>query len=120
MEKELEGLEERPKAKIHIDSLRATLPKIPNWKTPGHDSIRGYRFKKFTSIYERVAIERNSCLQEADVPEWMTKGKTIFIQKYLLKGTVPNNYRPITCQPIMGKILMAQTRWEIYNLLNKP
>ena len=30
MGKELEGLEEGPKAKIHLDSLRGTLKKVPN------------------------------------------------------------------------------------------
>ena len=34
---ELEGLEEGPKAKIHIALLKTTLKRIPNWKTPGHD-----------------------------------------------------------------------------------
>ena len=33
------------------------------------------------------------------------------------KGTAPNNYRPITCLPIMRKILIAQVREEIYYLL---
>ena len=32
MGKELEVLEERPKAKIHPDSIRATLKQVPNWK----------------------------------------------------------------------------------------
>ena len=31
----------------------------------------------------------NRCLQEADVPNWMTKGKTVLIQKDSLKGTTP-------------------------------
>ena len=30
------------------------------------------------------------------------------------KGTAPNNYRPITCLPVMWKILTAQIREEIY------
>ena len=30
------------------------------------------------------------------------------------KGTTPNNYRPITCLPMMWKILTAQIREEIY------
>ena len=30
MGKELEGLEEGPKTKIHLDSLRETLKKVPN------------------------------------------------------------------------------------------
>ena len=53
MEKEFEVNEQGPKARKHIDSLRAT----PNWKTPGHDGIHGYWFKKFTTINGRLAIE---------------------------------------------------------------
>ena len=40
MEKELKRMEEGPKAKIHLDLLRATHPKVLNWKTPGHDGIK--------------------------------------------------------------------------------
>ena len=47
--RELEGFEEGPKAEIHIDLLKTTLKRIPNWKTPGHNEIRGFWFKKFTS-----------------------------------------------------------------------
>ena len=34
--KDIEGLEEKLKAKIRLVSLRATLQKVRNWKTPGH------------------------------------------------------------------------------------
>ena len=44
----------------------------------------------------------------------MTKGKTTLIQKDRSKGTAPNNYRSITCLPMMWKILTAQIREEIY------
>ena len=89
--------------------------KIPNWKTPGHDGIRGFWFKKFTSIYDRLAVEVNRCQQGAHVPEWMTKGKITLIQKpHYLKGTAPSNYRPITCLPMLGKILTAQIKEKIY------
>ena len=39
MEKELQGLEEGPKVKLHLDLLRTTLKKVPNRKTPGHECI---------------------------------------------------------------------------------
>ena len=52
----------------------------------------------------------NRCLQDAHVPEWMTKGKTTLIQKDPSKETVPNNYRPITCLSMMWKILTTQIR----------
>ena len=71
-------------------------------------------FKKFTSIYDRLALEMNRCLQGAQVPDQMTKGKTTLIQKDPSKGIAPNNYRPITCLPMMWKILTAQIREEIY------
>ena len=70
--------------------------KISNWKTPGHNGIHGFWFKKFTSIHNRLALEMKKCLQGAHVPEWRYKGKTTLIQKDPLKGTAPNNYRPIT------------------------
>ena len=47
----------------------------------------------------------------------MTKGRITLIQNDPNKGTAPNNYRPLTCLPIMRKILTAQIREEIYNSL---
>ena len=70
MTKELEELEEGPKAEIQIDVLKTTLI-ISNWKMPGHDGIHGFWF---TSIHDRLALERNRYLQGAQVPEWMTQG----------------------------------------------
>ena len=81
MTRELEGLKEGPKGEIHIELLKKTLKKISNWKTPGHDRIHGFWFKKFTSIHDRLALEMNRCFQDAQVPDWMTKGKTTLIQK---------------------------------------
>ena len=114
MTSELEGLEEGPREEIHIELLKKTLKKISNWKTPGHDGIYRFWFKKFTSIHDRLVLEMNRCLQDAQVPDCMTKGKTTLIQKNPSKGTDPNNYRPITCLPMMWKILTAQIREEIY------
>ena len=102
---------------IHVDLLKTTLKRKSNWKAPGHDGIHGFWFKKFTSIHGRLALEMNRCLQGAQVPEWMTKGKTTLIQKDPSKRTAPNNYRPITCLRMMWKILTAQIREKIYNSL---
>ena len=114
MTRELEGLEEVPKAEIRIELLKKTLKKISNGKTPGHDKIHRFWFKKCTSIHDRLALEMNRCLQNAQVPDWMTIWKTTLIQKDPSKGTASNNYRPITCLPILRKILIAQIREEIY------
>ena len=89
------------------------------WRGPKNGNthrLTGKRFwfKKFTSIHGRLALEMNICLQGVQVPNWMTKGKTTLIQKDPSKGTAPNNYRPITCRPMMWKILKAQIRENIY------
>ena len=99
--RELEGLEDGPEIEIHVDLLKTTLKRISNWKVPGHDGIHGFWFKKSTSIHGRLALEMNRCLRDALVLEWMTKGKTTLIQKDSSKGTAPNNYRPITCVPMI-------------------
>ena len=112
--RELKGLEEGPKAEIQIDLLKTTLKGILNWKTPGHDGIHGFWFKKFTSIHDRLALEMSRCLQGAQVPVWMTKGNNTLIQKEPSLGTAPNNYRPITCLPMTWKILRVQIREKIY------
>ena len=107
--RELDGVKEG-----HVDLLRTTLKRISNWKAQGHDGIHGFWFKKFTSIHDRLVLEMNRCLQDAQVPEWMTKGKTTLIQNDPSKGTAPNNYRPITYLPMMWKILTAHIREKIY------
>ena len=84
---------------------------ISNLQTPGHD---GFWFNKFTSIHNRLALEIYRYLRDAQVPDWMTKGKTTLIQMDPSKGTAPNNYRPITCFTTMWKIFIAQIRQEIY------
>ena len=88
--------------------------KISNLKTPGHDGIHGFWFKKSTSIHEGLALEMNRCLQEAQVSDWMMKGETTLIQKDPSKWTAPNNYRRITCLPIMRKLLTAQIIEDVY------
>ena len=52
-----------------------------NWKTPDHHGINGLWFKKFTPIHDRLTLEMNRCLQGAQIPEWMTKGKATLTQK---------------------------------------
>ena len=96
------------------------IKRIPNFKTPSHDRIHGLWFKKFTSIHDRLALEMNRCLQGAQVPDWMTKGKTTLNQKDPRKGTAPNIYRSETCLPMMWKILTAQIREKkFYSLISR-
>ena len=57
--RELEKLEESLKAEIQTDLLKTTFKKVLNWKTPGHDGIHGFWFKKFTTIHDVRVSEMN-------------------------------------------------------------
>ena len=70
MEKELQGPEEVSVVEIHSKVLNSV-----------HDSIHVFWFQKFSSIRDRLTLRMNICLEETDILEWMTKGKTTLIQK---------------------------------------
>ena len=50
-------------------------------------------------------------------PAWMTKGRTVLIQNGILKGRDVSNYRPITCLPLIWKLLTGLIADEVYNYL---
>ena len=52
-----------------------------------------YTALKIISIHDRQVIEINSCLEEIDIPECLTKGKDHPDTKWPQKWTAPNNYR---------------------------
>lgn len=41
------------------------------------------------------------------MPEWITCGKTVLCQKDPKKGVVVDNFRPISCLPVMWKLLTS-------------
>ena len=99
------------------EMIKNYLKKVPNWKAPGHDFIQGFWVKNFTKLHQRIAIQLNQCVNEGCVPHWMTKGRTTLIMKDPEKGTVPCNYRPITCLPLMWKTLTGIISHQIYGFL---
>ena len=42
MKNKSKGIKEGNEAEIHIESLRAALIKIANWKAPDHNGIHGF------------------------------------------------------------------------------
>ena len=52
-------------------------------------------------------------------PEWMTTGRTALVQKDKSKGNVGNNYKPITCLPVMWKLLTDIISERLYNYLEE-
>ena len=105
--------------KITEEKVRKFLQKLPNWKAPGPDMAQGYWFKYFTTMHKSLKDSLADCFKVEKVPEWMTKWKTVLIQKDPAKGDDASNYRPITCLPLAWKILTAIIAEETYTFLEQ-
>ena len=56
---------------------------------------------------------------EDDLPEWMTHGPTVLCQKDPQIVNTADNYRPITCLPLMWKLSTGVKAEEMYNYLER-
>ena len=53
------------------------------------------------------------------MPSWLTKGRAFLFQEHRSKGNVASNYRPITCLPLMWKLLTGVIADQIYAHLDQ-
>ena len=105
---------------MSVEKIRKQCRKTPNWKAPGRDGVQGYWIKNLSSLHECVSSQTNGILMaEDDLPEWMTHGRTVLCQKDPRKGNTADNYRPITCLPLMWKLLTGVIAEEMYNYLEQ-
>ena len=100
--------------------VKQSCQKLPNWKAPGPDGVQGYWFKKITNLHRRIATQMNSMINNGvRIPEWMTKGRTVLCQKDPTKGNEVGNFRPISCLPLMWKLLTSVLADSIYSYLEE-
>ena len=100
--------------------IKAQCKKIPNWKAPGPDGVQGYWIKKLTTLHDRIASQMNDMINNGvAVPNWMTYGKTYLCQKDQSKGNAVDNYRPISCLPVMWKLLTGVLAGQMYAFLDE-
>ena len=117
VENYLSEVEQQEDISITSQDVNTGIGRMSNWKAPGPDGVRGFWFKKFTALRPMLVEALASCLQNGDVPEWMTTGRTVLIQKDPAKGKIAGNYRPITCLPLMWKLLTGIFAGKIYEHL---
>ena len=110
MEKELQGLEEGLKAKLHLHSLRETLKKYQigklqtmmtcmdsSFKNPLHPWHTGYRNELMLRRSRHTRIDDpGKDHRDPEIPS--------------PKRNPPNNYKPMVCLSIMWQILTAQIK----------
>ena len=64
-------------------------------------------------------MQLKECLDGEFVPCSLTRGRTSLLQKDKSKGNVASNYRPITCLPLLQKLLTSVTANQIYAHLDQ-
>ena len=101
---------------ITTGSLKKILGRMPNWKSPGPDLVQGFWLKHFSSLHERLRLQLKECLDSGFVSSSLSRGRTSLLQKDKSKGNVASNYRPITCLPLMWKLLTGVIADQIYDL----
>ena len=70
-------------------------------------------------MQERVRLQVKEFLESGFVPSWLTRGRTSLLQKDKTKDNVGSNYRPLTCLPLMWKLLADVIADQIYAHLDQ-
>ena len=99
--------------------MMRVFTKMPNWKAPGSDNIQSYWAKNLTPTRQISDVFAGLSRLSGVVPDWLTKGRTVLIQKDKTRGNIASNYRPTTCLPLVWKLLTGVLADEIYDYLEK-
>ena len=71
-------------------------------------------------MHPRIVVQLNHILaRERPLPDWMTFRKTLLCQKDTAKGSAFDNYRPISCLPLMWKPMTGMLAENMYNHLER-
>ena len=111
------GRFKQDRIEITIGKVKKVLKSMPNWKSAGPDLVQGFWLKNFTAMHDRITIQLSACLETGQTPQWMTKGRTVLLLKDIKKGNIVSNYRPITCLPLMWKLLTGMIAEDMYTHL---
>ena len=91
---------------ILTEMITKQVKKIQHWKIPGPDGVQGYWLKILTALHECIAKQMDDIISNREnIPEWMALGKTVLYQKDSCKGNAVDNYRLISCLPLMWKLM---------------
>ena len=104
---------------ITKENSKKILGRMPNWKSLGPELVQGFWLNNFSSLHGRVRSQLKECLDSGFVPSWLTKGRTALLYKDKNKGNIASNYRPITCLPLMWKLLLGVIADQIYGHLDQ-
>ena len=82
--------------------------------------MQGFWLKILFSLHERIANQFNEMLVgNLNLPDWLTYGRTVLCQKDKSKGNAVDNYRPVSCLPMIWKLLTSIISDQLHDFLEK-
>ena len=66
-----------------------------------------------------MEVTFKECLDTGFAPSWFTRGRTALLQKDKSKGNIASNSRPVTCLPLMRKLLSGVIEDQIFGNLDQ-
>ena len=96
-------------SEITTNEIESATSEFSNWKSPRLDKLHNFWWNKLTTLHPKVAVAFEKLIfQPENCPDWLTTGQTqttLITKKEPTRN--PSNYRPITCLPVMYKILSS-------------
>ena len=89
VKEKLKEIEQQEDIRISVDNAKMATRRMTNRKGRGVACFQRYCFKKFSTFHSRLTEHLQNCAAVDDVPTWMTKRKTILIQKDPEKEKLP-------------------------------
>ena len=105
VEKGLEQDEDLDKIKITKGKMMRVMRKMSNWKAPYPENVQGYCLKNLTPLHDKLLVYLHDYLDAVMVSDWLKKEQTVLLQNNKAKGNIASNYQPITCLPLVWKLL---------------
>ena len=103
---------------VTVEMMKKKVRKLLNWKAPEPDGEQGYWLKNLPSLHDRIVRQMNDMINNnKDIADWLTKGRTVLCQKDPQKGDAVNNFRPISCLPLIWKLMTGIISDVMYEFL---
>ena len=116
---DLQGKEKQARFTITKEKMMKVLRKMSNWISPGPDNVQGFWLKNFTKMHDKVLNNLAQCIEGGNVPDWMTKGRTVLIQKDKSKGNVMQVITGVLPDlPLVWKLMTGILAEEIHDFLS--
>ena len=102
---------------ISANKVTQYCKRMCNWKASGLDQLHGFWIKHLRNLHSRLAVQLHYVFTHGP-PDWMTLGRTVLVVKDAAKGSIPSNFRPITCLLTIWKLLSGILSDCLYNHLH--